>query len=168
MRYNDLPYNYIWMITVALLVLGFVWTKKWKQLMVLMVLLAGRSAIWLTLIWQGRFPQRISLTLYIVELLLLLSMGMVFLKETQLLKGHNSKWPAMGLTLLLVVLGVFQWTNTNVKIEKQIQLQNQWEVICKYCEASSETTYLTDVFSIVKYAGTHYSCLLYTSPSPRD
>lgn len=157
MRYNDLPYNYIWLILVLLLGLGFLCTKKWKQLIILTILLAGRSAIWFSLIWQGRFPQRISLTLYIVELLLLLSMGIGFLKETGLLRTNSEKWISVGLCLVLVALGVFQWSNTNAKIEKQVQLQSEWMALCEYCEASADITYLTDVFSVVKYAGTHYS-----------
>ena len=70
-RYNDSPYNYIWIAMVCLNVFSCVWCKKWLNLGILSVLEIGRSLIWMYLIWKGRFPERVSVSLYLIELLLL-------------------------------------------------------------------------------------------------
>lgn len=74
-RYSDAPYNYIWMIAYVLLAVGFLICRKWLPLLILTILGVGRSSIWMYLIWKGRFPERVSLSLYIMELMILLGMG---------------------------------------------------------------------------------------------
>lgn len=157
LRYNDLPYNYIWLAACILLLLGFAAYKKWMQLLVLGVLGVGRSCIWLFLIWQGRFPQRISVSLYMIELLLLLGMGIWFLREVRPLKSKLR--PAVTILLVagLVILSSMQWYSTNSKVEKQRLLQKEWDTLVALCGEDSEILYLADVFSVVSYSGQHYS-----------
>lgn len=155
-RYADAPYNYIWIAFYLLLAAGFLVSRKWLQLLVLGMLGAGRSAIWMYLLWRGRFPERVSLSLYIMELMILLGMGFYLVRETECLAGSGKKLAGVGYILLLVCLTGFQWNTTAAKVERQAELQKEWDLLKEYCGEQAERLFLADVFAAVKYADYQY------------
>lgn len=155
-RYSDFPYNYIWLAVYALLAVCFLFGRKWLQLGYLGILGVGRSSIWMYLIWKGRFPERVSLSLYMMELLLLMGMLLfTFEKECAVWQKLPRKLQKLGVAaLLLVVLftGNCLGKVTMEKVKESYQLKNEWNLLKEYCKANSEKAYLMDVFSSVKCA----------------
>lgn len=156
-RYGDVPYNYIWIAFYLLLTVGFIARHKWLRLSVLFALGAGRSVIWIYLLWRGRFPERVSLSLYIMELMILLGMGIYLVRDAGCISEKQKKIGGVVLVLLLVYLTGFQWKTTTAKIEQQTELQRDWKLLKEYCGEHSDRFYLADVFSVVKYADYQYS-----------
>lgn len=148
LRYHDFPYNYIWMGAFAFLGGCFLFQKKWKQVLFLGILFLGRSSIWIYLLIQGRFPERVSISLYLLELLLLLGIGLsgVSIRKTYLKKA--------GLPVLVVLslgIGAFLIKDTCEKVEVQTETQQEWDALKKLGRINYDTTYLVDVFSAVRY-----------------
>lgn len=154
LRYHDAPYNVIWLVAFGFLGFYFLFQRKWLQVLYLGLLAVGRSSIWMYLLWQGRFPERVSVSLYLLELLLLLGIGLsgVDIKKQVLRKGFVA-----GVAVLLLLLGVYLGKDTIQKVEAQIEIQQEWDVLKKYSRTNHHTTYLVDVFSAVKYGDVLFS-----------
>ena len=148
LRYHDFPYNYIWVGVFAFLGCCFLFQKKWLQVLYLGLLFVGRSSIWIYLLSQGRFPERVSISLYLLELLLLLGIG---LSGVSIKKPIPRKGFVCASTVLIILLGMFLGRDTWQKVELQTQVQQEWNVLKNFSASNENTTYFMDVFSAVKY-----------------
>lgn len=148
LRYHDFPYNYIWVGVFAFLGCCFLFKKKWLQVLYLGLLFVGRSSIWIYLLSQGRFPERVSISLYLLELLLLLGIG---LSGVSIKKPIPRKGFVCASTVLIILLGMFLGRDTWQKVELQTQVQQEWNVLKNFSASNENTTYFMDVFSAVKY-----------------
>lgn len=151
--YNYIRYDTMWehmvlAVAYALLLMYACVSKQWKKIVLLFALGGGRSVIWLYLIWQGRFPQRVQETLLLVELLLVC--GCLLMEEAS--EKHKKIRSAILICALVLLVGI----TGNKKLEnvKAVNdVQKQWDVLVEYCENHSEQTFLLDVFSVVAYSG---------------
>ncbi len=157
MRFHDQPYNYLCIAAYVLLGIGFLFYKKWLPLSMLVILGAGRSSIWLYLIQRGRFPERVSLSLYAIELLLLLGMGVGLLQEKAVLSGKGKKIAVSTAILFLCILCGGLWKDTADRVQERTVLQKQWNVLKEYCGGMPQRLYLVDVFSTVEYSDMQYA-----------
>ncbi len=154
-RYNDKPYNYIWIGTVCLLLAICIKSKAWLPLGVLGVLEFGRSLVWIYLIWKGRFPERVSVSLYLIEILLLI--GMLQMMASKVKLGATKKvWAGRAITVLLIFACAFEWKDIFRELECRHEVQKDWDVLKEYCAENPETIYMLDVFSVVEYAEEQY------------
>lgn len=154
LRYHDMPYNYIWMVSIMLLAIAFIIQRKWLQILFLGLLALGRSSVWIYLLERGRFPERVSYSLYMLELLLLLGMGVTGIA---IQKGKQKKVVLCIAVLSLLLIGVSLGKDTFTKVQNQTKVQKEWDVFKEYALANKDITYLVDVFSAVKYADTLFS-----------
>lgn len=165
-RYAENYYAFLWLLLFGLLAAGLLLGRDWIGLLWLVCLGGGRSLIWVYLIYKGRFPERVSLSLYIIEILLLLGMLM------SLEERCNCKWNDLvskikgtklgrqlcvgGQCLLLLaavcILGL-QISKDCLRVIEKNQVQQEWDVLQEYCEEHKEKLYLVDVFSSVRYSG---------------
>ena len=153
-RYQDAPYNYLWLFGYILLAIFMIWTKDWLSLGFLGILGVGRSSIWIFLMEQGRFPQRVSISLYLLELMLLLALVK---KKKEVLRTTKIYDMAIGTAYLcLLLLCASLLTTTHQKISNRLEVQVGWELLKAHCEEYSDRTYLMDVFSSVSYADSLY------------
>lgn len=155
-RYNDAPFNYIWLGSVLILGCCCVLGKHWFMLGIVAVLELGRSVVWIYLIWKGRFPQRVSQSLYLLEILLLLGMLMTLAHGINLAEKVK-KIAAWGLAVALLFFCISQWRNTFDELKYRDDVQKGWETIKEYCEERPETIFFADVFSVVQYAESQYT-----------
>lgn len=160
-RYDGRPYSLIWAGAWGLLLIVLAAGRKWRKLPLLAALLLGRSLIWVYLIARGRFPERIWLSLYLIEICLLLGMLLrecVGLREAA--AGGRKRWTAAGcLALCLALLGITalgQLPETSRRANEQREKQKQWNLLTESLEKRTEELYLMDVFSAVPYAGELY------------
>lgn len=160
LRYNEQPYKY-------LLVLGFlavgiltIYNRQWYLLGLTFCLGAGRSAVWIWLIWKGRFPERISVSLYLLELMLLGGMLLTALPGAEGRKRVGTTWKAalkgcavfLVCCLLLAVGGSRFRLNLSLAREQEDRL-GEWEALLAYMEGEPEHTFLLDVYTMVPYGG---------------
>lgn len=160
-RYDGRPYSLVWAGCYGMLLLLLAGQKRWDRLLLLGALAAGRSLIWVYLIARGRFPERIWLSLYLMELCLLLGMA---LRESigcrEAWRGSGKRWICggaifLGLALLcLTAVGLL--LQTSDRVNAQQRKQDEWNLLTERLEADEDTFYLMDVFSAVAYAGELY------------
>lgn len=155
-RYNDAPYNYIWLTAVLVLAGCCILGKRWYLLGVVGILELGRSVVWIYLIWKGRFPQRVSQSLYFLEILLLIGMLLALVCRMQW-SDRVKKIAACVLTAALLVACISRWRNTFANLEYRDDVQQGWNILKEYCEERQETIFFADVFSVVQYAESQYT-----------
>lgn len=169
-RYTDKPYNYIligaYLLTAALMI----WGRRWIQMLLLCCMAAGRSIVWLFLIWRGRFPERVYVSLYFLEIMVLAGMLCAMLTEKSRRNGsvetennledNEKKWKSAvmvgtcGLAaVLLICAGYVQMNETLDKAVVQEENQKEWDALTEYCAGREDCFYLLDVMSTVSYAG---------------
>lgn len=157
-RYSDFPYNVLWMAAYVMLAVLLVWKLKWLQLGFVGILGIGRSVVWMYLISQGRFPERVSLSLYMIELLLLLSIGLpVIQKQLSAWKVPVQRTVMVACVVVMLVPGGWLTVNTREKVAQRVEVQAGWNLLREYCSTHAENTYLMDVFSSVRYADNQYT-----------
>lgn len=168
-RYTDKPYNYIligaYLLTAALMI----WGRRWIQMLLLCCMAAGRSIIWLFLIWRGRFPERVYVSLYFLEIMVLAGMLCAVLTEKSRRNGsvetekkqedNEKKWKSAAMVgmcglaaVLLIGAGFVQMNETLEKVIAQEETQQEWDVLTEYCAGREDCFYLLDVMSTVSYA----------------
>ena len=168
--YTDKPYNYIlicaYLLTAALLIRE----RRWMQMLLLCCMAVGRSIVWIFLIWRGRFPERVYVSLYFLEIMVLAGMICAMLTGRS---GHNDgvetgdnleengkkrRFAVMagisGLSaVLLIGAGFVQMRSALDQAAGQKELQKEWDMLTDYCAGREDCFYLLDVRSMVPYAG---------------
>lgn len=152
MRFKDIPYNYVWLVTYIVLIVSFIVYKKWLPFATLVVLGIGRSSIWMYLIWKGRFPERVSLSLYLLELMVLLGMSLYLTQHRRISQVKFQKLASWILVGALLITCGWQWKDTQAKMFHYTQFPPCWTVIKKYCSVHPERLYLMDVYSGKDYS----------------
>lgn len=168
-RYGESIYVWLWLAIFGSLALVVILGRDWISLLLLGCYGAGRSLIWVFLIWRGRFPERVAVSLYVIELLLLIGMwnGLPDLCRENLKKlrffskeGKNKKrlWIvsrvcSVGLGIMLAGLLVVQIRTDAARAVEKKTLQQEWSVLKEYCGNDRDRLYLIDVFSAVEYSG---------------
>ena len=147
-RYDDRNMHLLLLAVYIILMGGLLLDRAWIKMLLTGCLAGGRSLIWIYLIWQGRFPERVRDSLFYIELLLLLAMwlGSKISEKYKLAGG-------ICLLLSLLVFGIGHWSETLKNIKTMNETQVQWDGLVEYCEKDPDRLYLVDVFSSVAYAG---------------
>ena len=169
--YTDKPYNYILIGAYLLTVILLLSKKYWMRFFLVCCMAAGRSMIWIFLIWQGRFPERIYISLYLIEIMVLAGMICTMLTEradaeeaeqdSKAFSKEGKKQPGRsviicaGIFFSLALLGVSvtQMTAASESAYLQQEDQKKWKALTAYCKKNNENFYLLDVRSMVSYAG---------------
>lgn len=160
-RYDGRPYSLIWICCFAVLLVLLAIGRRWTGLLLMAALAAGRSVIWIYLMAQGRFPERVWLSLYMIEICLLLGMLLRECAEGRKAsaEGGKRRLPLGVLALCLVLFGGIvpgQMLRTVQEVSGQQAKQDQWNMLTGSLEEQEASLYLVDVFSAVAYAGEVY------------
>lgn len=160
-RYDGRPYSLIWACCFVVLFVLLALGRRWTGLLLMAALAAGRSLIWIYLMAGGRFPERIWLSLYLIEICLLLGMLLQECAEGRKKSAEGWKrWRSLGTLVLCLALfvGVMpgQMLRTVREVSGQQAKQDQWNMLTGSLEEQEASLYLVDVFSAVAYAGEVY------------
>ena len=169
--YTDRPYNHILIGIYFLTVILLLQKRRWVQFLLTCCMAAGRSMIWVFLIWRGRFPERIYISLYLIETMVLAGMICAVLTGAQTADGatrggksfpekeKEKHSPVIAicvcviLSLTLFAIGAIQMNAAAESAYSQKENQKKWNVLTAYCEEHDSNFYLLDVRSMVSYAG---------------
>lgn len=148
--YTDQPYNLLLICAYLLVFVLLLGKRHWMKLLLLCCLAGGRSLIWVFLIWRGRFPERIYVSLYFLDLMILA--GMIL---DLLLAGREADKRIIGgaVCILLLLAGLRQSNVMYGRAIQQAEKQKAWEALQQYCEGHPDRLYLLDVRSMVSYTG---------------
>ncbi|MCR5719087.1 MAG: hypothetical protein K6F84_00840 [Lachnospiraceae bacterium] len=81
-HFNDYPYNALVILLYCSAYILFLISGRWRIVLRLMMLSIVRSILWVYIIYKGRYPDRITHSLYIVEFVLV--MGFVILYSVRI------------------------------------------------------------------------------------
>lgn len=152
--YTDKPYQYLLIAAYLLAAVGLLWRKRWRQLGVLCCMAVGRSLVWIYLIWQGRFPERIYISLYLLEIPILAAMCCTVLAGAHKPDGKKVvNCIVAACCLALLGAGIYQMCEATGRAAEQQETLKKWNALTDYCEAHGDNIYLLDVMSMVSYAG---------------
>lgn len=181
--HEDAPYNWLVIylyLCIALIGIGTALTDKerrgkWSFVWKIGLLGAARTALWMFILVRGRYPERITHSLYFAEAVLLLGMLCVQLEEwkragervlvdrmqmggrtsaesdrRQSVTGKRAAWIVCALFGLLCICHLPQSVGKTVADmeNREIAHQNCLE-IARYCRAHPENFYFKDVYSTV-------------------
>lgn len=134
--------------------------RKWGFLWKLILLGVTRSALWMFILVRGRYPERITNSLYFAEILLLA--GMLYVQLIYWIEGQNNLsekriGTAAKSTLTVMILfgllcmhfipGIMRKISEDMK-NREISHQDCLE-ISQYCRANPANFYFEDVYSRV-------------------
>lgn len=153
MRYSNHMYVYAWAAVLVVLMGILLLEKKWLQAALVVCLEAGRSMIWMYLIYRGRFPERVVVSLYVIEIMLLTGL---LVGVTSVNKGKVYKAAQIALAAILSLILFVQVGMDAQRTQAQSRIQKEWTILTEYCEKDPENLYLIDVFSAVEYGGVQY------------
>lgn len=159
LRYNDTPYRIVFLCgSLAVLVL-LVKKRQWLKAGLLGCMLGGRSLIWIYLIWRGRFPERIYVSLYFLDIMILAGMLLQLLRQAESGNADKKciKWLCAGCGMfagiVLLATGISQCVVMSERTKEYARNNKEWVVLTEYCRMHPENDFLVDVYSTVDYSG---------------
>lgn len=166
---QDAPYNLLVVWTAAaVLITGVrygmryrekpVW-KRYAAVWQLALLFLMRTAIWLFILARGRYPERITHSLYLVEFTLLA--GMLLRQRAHGIAGEETGKNVYGsilrgMTLILLVIPLLNLADSVAQVrldqERRQSVNRQWQEIDDYCTQYADHFYFEDVYSTVSFS----------------
>lgn len=157
---EDMPYQYLALGLYGIILLYVVLTKQYR--MCLPVILCGmaRSLCWVYLIYAGRYPQRVTMSIFIMETFLLLAIWKV--------AAHKRNGKQMVHTALCAIaVLLFSWAavysvkDSLLQYENQIAVNESEGILYSYMQEREDAFFLVDVYATVNY--TEYAVREYDS-----
>lgn len=161
---QDMPYNMVVFCFYVLVLFAALSEKKYRVLWQLLLLFAGRSAIWFFILFRDRDPVRITHPLYLMELAVLAVLLGWYL-------GGKTPWPvrrikgmaaALALCVCINVFFLLQsgggggfWREAAVTAEeagRREQVNTVYQSMLEECRKHPEQFYFADVYSTVDFS----------------
>lgn len=169
--HQDFPYNAAVIFLYAAAAAGCLLSKQWCRLGLLLLTGLGRSSIWLYLMMQGRYPERVTVSLYLIETLLLAGICLQFLGRYAAGR-HKEKgkffWKTgytagfVGAAALALLPCVWAEVQKGVsQAEAQQRCQKEWEPLKEYMLEREDSFFYVDVYSAVAVSGMQYEAAEY-------
>ncbi len=149
---TDFPWNILIAILYIGTVLVYLFPRKERSKKsiltmagLLVVLLAGRTVLWLFIIVRGRDPIRITHPMYLMEIIILL--GMILLKAKE-----NNK-AAIVTALLVMAISIVSIPNQisviNAEMQARTKMRTHYAALDDYFEQNNNNYYFIDVYTSV-------------------
>lgn len=150
---TDTPYQYLVFLCYGIILVQLIRQKKWWSMGSIFLLGFMRSFIWIYLLFSKRFPERISVSLYTLEILLLIA---IFLMEAQSLKSKESTKKHMIPYALIITLSAIcllpYFSQVRMAYQNQKNINREGYDLYTYMETNPDSFYLLDVYSVAKYS----------------
>lgn len=159
---TDTPYQYMVFLLYGLILIQVIRTRRWLPFSSIILLGFMRSMIWIYLLYEKRFPIRISVSLYTFEILLLIAIFfMEFLTlEKSVVQTDKKRKLYMLLSMLILIFGIFMipyLDKVRTSYQNQMDINREGEVLYQYMAQNEESFYLLDVYSVAKYSNHVFS-----------
>lgn len=160
---EDAPYNRLVIFLYACIVFagfGIALAEKgrrgkWCFLWKVFLLGACRTSLWMFILIRGRYPERITHSLYFAETVLLLGMLCVQLANRRRFRAGKGDWAVGLIGVLFGLLCVCHFPQSIGKaaadMDNREVCNGEFLEIACYCEEHPENFYFEDVYSTVKF-----------------
>lgn len=150
LSYTDRPLSLFVYVAYLIIFVLAVLQKKYKVLLCVCFLLIGRMVSWIYLIWQGRYPERVTQGLYFGELLALLAIGISF----KLFDSRKRISMLICMELLCVLslyFGIQKAEKVRGAIQGRLYDSTAYTQLKEYCTSRPQNFYLFDMRSVEYY-----------------
>lgn len=155
LNYSDRPMNIVvygmWMclaVTVVLL-------KNKSMLLQLLLLFITRMSMWLFIIWQGRYPDRITQGLYFVELVMLIAIFILNSKDIadRELSKKICIWGAFVIAgAVSLYIGIPKAIAVKGENAGKLFFGTSYQQLKEYCVENKDNIYLGDMYSVSHFS----------------
>lgn len=142
---SDFPLNYVVIALYVMIMIIALAGKDIKTFIFAIALSVVRSGLWMYLIYMGRYPERIAISLYLLEMAILLGIML------NLGKGKELKLSNPGLMLTAILLLYTAYTSMqglSERYQEQIAVNGEDGVVYSYMDEKAGF-YLLDTYSTV-------------------
>ncbi len=148
-RTSELPWNFFVLLAYAILLVLVLYNHNKTYIWKIPALILFRSVPWMYIAYRGRAPERITHSLFLIELLILFSLLMLEIRK-------NKKGVQVGV-LLVFMLAALSFLPTSVSKVQAEQIRREQvnlgiQSIQEYCKKHKELYYFIDVYSTVDYS----------------
>lgn len=173
---EDYPYNIVMIALYIIAVLAIIGSKDKKCLWIIALLGVVRSSLWIYLLAAGRYPERIIISLYLIELLVLLAMIIDVMKKNfrpeAVVEIHKRNQDSSALAdkrigvimgrVGIVLVGIFLMIlsletayqvlpKTLETMEQQMETNREEDQLFDFMKSHPENLYLLDVYAVVNH-----------------
>lgn len=145
------------LIMYAAIIVMAVSNRKKSFLWKVPLLLSSYSALWLYLLYRGRFVDRVHHSLYLTEFLILAAILLELYAEGKNKNRDKGQWLTFGM--VVVILFVFSGKTLFVsidsvtgKMKEREKVNPEYAALQTYCKENEENFYFLDIYSTVKYS----------------
>lgn len=149
---SDYPWNMVAGILYLLIAIMVLANKKLLGIVRLLVLFLGRSLIWMYILLGDRSPERITHSLYFVEIVVLL--GLLVCELSHSGKNKNLQIVLFSVIMLLEAVWILPQNvfNLNVDVNLREETNEPFLDLYKYMSDNDGNFYFLDVYSTVAYS----------------
>lgn len=155
---EDAPYNIAVIIGyVCIFIIGTISAvekggqkRRFSLIWTLLLLGAIRTLLWMFILVQGRYPERITHSLYIAEFMVLIGMLGAMTAHNEYPKKISAASALIGIICICFIPDGFSSVSSDMKVREEA---NRGEsVIAEYCKTHPENFYFEDVYSTVEFS----------------
>lgn len=142
---NVSPQNYIYILLMVVLCVWLIGRREWKGFLFIGAYLFGRFFAWYYVLFNGRFPIRISQCLFSIDILAVLTILIYFMSTVKRKEEKKGIFDLlMGVITISSVLLIFYKTYEPLKTEFSYVyiFQDRWYGVKEYCMQHPENMYL--------------------------
>ncbi|MCL2052205.1 MAG: hypothetical protein FWG91_10850 [Lachnospiraceae bacterium] len=157
-EHGHYPYNSLILLGYAMLIgLANFYSRFWRSIGIISLLISVRSLLWLFILMGERYPPRLSHSLYFIEMgiLLLMILAESVTPADKKAKSFNKSFPAvMALVALIIALGNVpaMLNRTAAELETRETTNQAWLLMQEYTSTRPGNFYFIDVYSSVQYS----------------
>ena len=156
---TDRPYNQVVMVLYIFVLAAALYDRYFHILWELPFLGFVRSCLWLFILYRGRSPERITHSLYLMEIIVLTAL---LFKEAAALKTQKIRQLSTALILLAVCACCISYTGKSVRAvqeeySRREEVNTAYESLLSYTKEHPERFYFWDVYSSVAYSEKFFS-----------
>ncbi len=164
---SDYPYNYVVIVLYALLLFILIGTRHFGRIWEPILLFAVRSAIWMYILMGGRYPDRITHSLYFIEIALLLALICIHFEEV-----NKRTLPVLLMSLIGIVFAITIWPQNYDALKadatKRAETNAPYIALYEYMNSQPENYYYLDVYSTVSYSEKMFDSMKNVSKANSD
>lgn len=155
---NDFPANFIVIILYVAVFIMAILYKRYRYILLAMILGVVRSGLWLFLIYRMRTPARITMPLYLIESLTLFAMLLYF---TKIRLGNSLMVKIVKVAKVAVLCGLLAVSICSVIYihsdlenieEKRVKENMAYNEFLRYAQMNSDCFYFIDVYSSIYFS----------------
>ena len=150
---TDAPFNYVMLVLYIVLAIAIFCTRNYRAFIPMLTAVLYKSMLWIFLIYRGRYPERVTLSVYIMEYMLIVGMCAVIIYKG--MKDDKKRKISVILGLLLaavfVIPALYEIKSLNRDLVSQKVLLQADDVLYSYMENHEDNFYFIDVYANVSH-----------------